>query len=416
MMRHVICFLICLFYIIGPVLNTPLGLYADPILLLSCITFFCVRTYRFQRVMSFFKMLLYILIPFQLYLIFPLIGVFFFPEYGRGISLSDIIRPLRIALTLYGGMSIITLFYHLYGEFFFQKLLKIIVVIMVCNAVIMLCQTFSENFDSTLSSILFRIDDNVNRYGLELRSSGFFLSGGALPSVFQTITSLFIPYLINKKELSYSCGIVLALFLFTTSILTGRSGLLCVIPFIYVLYRFTTQMKFIKIVFIGSCVMLLVIPYVNLFESDALLYSLERLSWLSSESLNDGTVHTIVSKFSIPNNLYILLFGVLNFDNSVYSYVSDMGFDIKLWTYGIIGWIIFYAAFAKIWWYIYKAKCESIAIERILVMVFLATYMLFEFKEDMMYARNGLSILSLVVFGYVLCLTNKSMSTTNEVI
>ena len=109
----------------------------------------------------------------------------------------------------------------------------------------------------------------------------------------------------------------------------------------------------------------------------------------------------ILNKLSIPNNVFILLFGVLNFDNAIYSNVSDMGFNIKLWTYGIVGWIFYYLSYFKMMFYVFRFKFGAFKDERILVIIFLLTYLFFEFKENMIYARNGMSILSLVMYAYV---------------
>ena len=273
---------------------------------------------------------------------------------------------------------------------------------MITNAIVMLFQSISLPFRSFMEESLYRIDDGVDRYGIELRSSGLFLSGGALPSVFQTLSILFIPYLVKKKHLSFSFGIMIAIFLLLTSILTGRTGLLTLLPFLYLSYIFLPRRFFCQIILSIMAFLIILFSYLSIIDSDAIIYALERLSWLGNESSESGTVVEIFGKLSLPHNVFIFLFGVLNFNNAIYTQVSDMGFNINLWTYGIIGFILFYSVFVKFLFIVYKKTSVLYKDERFLVLLFLLTYLFFEFKENMMYARNGLSILSLIFYSYLI--------------
>lgn len=404
-MKSLFFFVLCFLYILGPILNTALGTYGDPILFISFILSIClfITKYDVNLMPSLFigkyEKGLYL---FQFYIFFPLIVAVILPSYGEGITLSDIVRPIRIILTLYSGLFLSLFAYKIFGLTFFEKILKVILYVMITNAIVMLFQSISLPFRSFMEESLYRIDDGVDRYGIELRSSGLFLSGGALPSVFQTLSILFIPYLVKKKHLSFSFGIMIAIFLLLTSILTGRTGLLTLLPFLYLSYIFLPRRFFCQIILSIMAFLIILFSYLSIIDSDAIIYALERLSWLGNESSESGTVVEIFGKLSLPHNVFIFLFGVLNFNNAIYTQVSDMGFNINLWTYGIIGFILFYSVFVKFLFIVYKKTSVLYKDERFLVLLFLLTYLFFEFKENMMYARNGLSILSLIFYSYLI--------------
>ena len=412
-MKKALLVVLCLLYILGPVFNTPLGQFGDPILFLSfilTIVFFSSKhllSFRSVLCCSSFERSLF---SFQFYLILPLLTATVYHEYGAAISISDFIKPIRILLTMYSGCVLVLFSYHLYNKDFFVKLLKIIVYVILFNALIMCLQAISEEFRNALQNVLFRIDDGVYRYGIELRSSGLFLSGGALPSVFQTIVIVFIPYLIRSKQLKFIYGILIASFLLATSVLTGRTGLLSLIPFMYLMFIFMSKKRIFLMLLILFVILMIIIGYLSSIESEAIKYAIERFSWLSEEKADSGTIYIILNKFSIPDNLFILFFGVLNFDNSIYTKVSDMGFNINLWTYGFLGWILFYITYFKFLYNVLRLKSVLYSAERILVITFMLTYLLFECKENMMYARNGLSILCLIFFGFLLYRRNVKMN------
>ena len=295
-MKKLLYAFMCFLYIIGPVLNTPLNLYGDPILFLSAIFSCYLFVGKFDTTLNpriFLGLFEYPFIGFQFYLILPLLGAFLFPVYGGLVSLADFIRPLRIILTMYAGLVLVLIAYRLYYMAFFIKLMKIIIYVMIINAVIICCQTMFESVRDIINSFLFRIDDGVDRYGIELRSSGLYLSGGALPSIFQTIVTIFIPYLIAKKEFNYWLGLLFALFLFITSIFTGRSGIFVIIPFVYTAFRFLSKKQFYRMLVFFMLGLLFFISYINFFESEAFTYAIERFSWLANESKDSGTIADI---------------------------------------------------------------------------------------------------------------------------
>ena len=403
-MTKALYWFLCFLYILGPVINTPLGIYGDPILLVSIFLSICLFCIKYNVLLSphlFLGVFEKSLFALQIYIILPLLGAMFFPMYGGEISVADIIRPLRILLTMYAGLALVLFGDKLYSMLFFQKILKVIVYIMILNALVMCLQTLFTPFRDFMQLFLYKIDDGVNRIGIELRASGLFLSGGALPSVFQTMVTVFIPYLILQKEFSCWWGILLALFLFVSSIFTGRSGILVSIPFLYSTFLFLSLRQSMRILLFIMLGVVLFVSYVGMFESEAFVYAIERFSWLGNESKDSGTIAVILNKLSVPKDIFVFLFGVLNFNNAIYVHVSDMGFNIKLWTYGIIGWFLYYGAFVKMFFVVYLFKSSFYKTERRVVLIFLLTYLLFEFKENMMYARNGLSILSLVIYGYL---------------
>lgn len=403
----------CLFlYILGPILDTPLGLYADPILLLSLVllAYGCIKKWFYiENAYSVFKYFKYPLILFQLYLFLPLYFCLLFPEYGTHFF-SELIKPLRILLTLCGGFVLVIFYRRLYGHMFFFYMLKHIVYVMLINSVIMVMQTFNPLFRDFISDVFYRIEDGVNRYGLEFRSSGLYLSGGALPSAIQTLVTIFIPLLIRKNIFNIYEGLLFVFILFSTSILTGRTGIFASVLYFFLSFSIFTKKQRFKELVVLFFLFILLISFLSLSFLDdnmAFTHVIERFAtlegYLDKTSQNsDPTFEVLLGKWSLPHNIFIFFFGTLGFSNIIYTHVSDMGFNISLWRYGIIGTCLFYYPFFKFFNMIVKMKSPFLNNERLTVAYFLLTYIMFECKENMMYARNGLSILSLVICGYII--------------
>ncbi|HZW66523.1 MAG TPA: hypothetical protein VFF23_12585, partial [Hanamia sp.] len=132
-----------------------------------------------------------------------------------------------------------------------------------------------------------------------------------------------------------------------------------------------------------------------------LLFNYDRLLTLTSinpnKSNSDQTIAVILSKISLPDNVSQLLFGNVNFSNYLHTYVSDMGFNIILFKFGIIGFILYYLSFFYMIFCIFRFKNLDKIASFFLKVTFLA-YILLEFKEEVMYARNGYSIILLLFF------------------
>lgn len=407
----ILLFFCTLLYVLGPILKTPLGIYADPILFVS--TFLCLlglvtKFSKDEKPRLFVGLFESSFFLFQFYLLFPLYWCYFFPEYGTDCA-SEMIKPIRILLTLYGGLVLVLFYRKVYGEFFYYYILKHIVFILFVNSVVMIFQTLNPGFRDYIENSMFRIDDGINRYGLKLRSSGLYLSGGALPSAFQAMVTIFIPLLVKKNIVNIYVGLFIAFVLFTTSILTGRTGLFALFPYFIISFYLFSKVQLAKMlfVFVGLFVTIIFVVSLSLFEeSSAFMFVFDRFSMLEGYVNNkavdsDPTFDALLGKWSIPNNIVLLLFGTLGFSNIVYTHVSDMGFNISLWKYGLIGSFIFYSPFFKLFCAVKKTKEMLYYDERLTTIIFVLTYLMFEFKENMMYARNGLSILSLAVWGYI---------------
>jgi hypothetical protein len=396
--------------ILGPVPNTNLGVLFDSIQLTSLVIIFyflffkktLVKTVNIEFTLKYIiRLSIYILV-----IVLPL-TVFINTEGYQPEMLNSIIRPIRILINFLGIWGLLTLYKNYYVNNYFNKICKDIVYIIALNAVVMFLQLYSGVFNSFSTSILYSNIDAIH-FQVENRVGGFYLSGGSIPSMYQAIPLLIIPYLVKSKELAKSKAIIIYVLLIISIIITGRSGLI-LLPFsIYIMFTSAKNIQKTVILILVSCFIILfstIILYfkeiVDASNNEMLIFNYNRflrLSLISNETGTDQTINIILNKFSIPSDTLGILFGNLNFSNYIIKNVSDMGYNISLYKYGIFGILIYYYPI------IYMLKITSknkiqINNPSFFVKIILITYLLLEFKEEVIYARNGFSIVLIIFLG-----------------
>lgn len=404
---------------LGPVPNTSLGIFLDSIQLTSillCVIFISFRLswinnkYIVQIKRSFFLFLLYIIL-----VSFPLFLLSLKPLNQS--TFLHLISSLRILITFFGVLALISLYKKEYGEFLFTPIVKNILIILFINAVIMIAQMFIPSVNIFLGNILYSNVDAIHFQDVQ-RMSGLFLSGGAIPSMYQGFGLLLLPYLFSVKNINFIKLVIGYLVLGISIIITGRSGLLF-LPLSFILLLFSTQAKDIIKITLVSIVMIIIVffsfsYFSNIAKSSNnadLVFNYNRLMNLfpnfNNGNSDDGTIGIILSKFTIPQNIVTFLLGDISFTNYTFFKVSDMGFDVSWYTYGVIGSVFFYLPIIIIIVQSFRFNLSKKPI-KYLIRLFPLVYFCLEFKETFTYGRTGLSILLLIYFAG--CILNKKQT------
>lgn len=412
-MKNLIKFLAFLL-ILGPVPNSPIGALFDTIQIisLSIIVFFFILK-RTLIINDEVKILFKLIVFFGVYIIvvgFPKSLLFDNNSDLNSEYFNTIIRPFRILINFLGVSGLVTLYRQEFGDGrFLEQICKDIVDIVVLNGIFMLLQLYVPSGNAFLSQILYNNIDPVH-FQIEYRVGGLYLSGGAIPSMYQAFPLLIIPYLVRQRVLRVIKALLYSLILIVSIIITGRTGLL-LIPFSLLII--IQEASFFKriLVFLFVCLLITFLPslLIQMQEgvvntgNEMLIFNYERLLRLfdlSSGSVGgDQTVSVILNKFSLSDKLSNLLFGDVNFSNYQNRNVSDMGYNIILYKYGLFGFLFYYAPViymtAKVW----RDKTPSLQ-NFFFLKIILIVYLLLELKEEVIYARNGFSIILLIVVGF----------------
>lgn len=402
--------IILFFIILGPVPASPLGQFLDTIQIacIFLIIIFALRRKSYLKNKNIKKDLRF-LFAFFVYAIgvsFPFSLIIINGNFS-GEYINSMIRPLRILITFFGVWATITLYYRQNQKSLFDNICLDITRIVVLNGVIMFLQLFIPSFQTFLNNVLFNNISAIHFQDVN-RVGGLYLSGGAVPSMFQAIPLLIIPYLFKQKKIKFITAISWYLILTGSIIITGRSGLL-LIPFsVLIMLNNSSFPKKIALTTLAiALIMMLPLLLQNIYGwvqstgNQKLSFNYDRLLTLTSINPNnpnsDQTIAVILSKISLPDSVSQLLFGNVNFSNYLYTDVSDMGFNIILFKFGIIGFVLYYLSFFYMIFCIFRFKYLDKTASFFLKVTFLA-YILLEFKEEVMYARNGYSIMLLLFF------------------
>lgn len=324
-------------------------------------------------------------------------------------SFFSISRCLKIIITFYGSIAIVTLYKEKFSENFFDIMCKHLLYIILINALIMFLQLFIPEFREFTSSYLFNNVSDIHFQTLK-RVGGLYLSGGALASVFQGLGLILIPYLSKSNRINLFETILYFIIILFSIVITGRSGLF-LLPISIILFLKNSAFG-VKITVLSS--LSIIIFYVDEFfyfiesiafdtENELLRWNLYRFLRFSNENSDlADTFNTISNKFSFPDDLKILFFGNLGFSNLKENImVSDMGWNLVLYKYGLLGIIFYYIPFFTVLFISFKKKNID-KLKSLFIKLLIFSFLLFEFKEQIIYARNGYSILLLIIISYLL--------------
>lgn len=378
-----------------------MGVYLDTILLTSLflIFFFNKKSKRINTDIIFFKRLVFVPLFYILFIGFPIT----FISDLTSTSLDFIrvfMRSIKIIITFFGALALVNLYRVNYPLNYFNKICKNILFVLLINGVIMILQLIIPSVDNFIKTLLYNNVSDIHFQSL-LRVGGMYLSGGAMASAFQGFALLLIPYLFKSKEINFYEVIIYYLLIIISIVITGRTGLV-VVPISLLCFFYNSSIIFKSIiftlvfifVFFTSTIIDLLDIYIKTLDNQMLTFNFNRFSRLFL--LEDTTTKTILTSFTIPQDIPVLLFGNLNFNNYDFTDVSDMGWNISLYKYGLFGALFYYSIVFSIFIKILSRKHIDKS-KAFFLRIFILTYLLIEFKEEVIYARNGLSILFLLI-------------------
>lgn len=407
-------FMLTFLFVLGPVPNTPLGIYFDTILIISLfvLLFHNKKTYLNYNIITIKKLVFFPLIY--------IISVGFFASIISDPSISSlnfiqvIMRPIKIIITFFGALYIVLLYREYNSLNYFNLLCKNILLILVINGSLMILQLIFPSVDEFIKTILFNNVSEVHYQSLKRVGGMYLSSGGAIASIYQGMALLFIPYLFKVKEINFFSVILFYIIILISIIITGRSGLIilpismfCFFYFSNSISKFITITSILIFLFFLNDIVSLIDSYVISMDNDMLSFNFNRFLNLFTE---ESTVAYLIRKFTIPQDVFILLFGSLNFNNYEFTDVSDMGWNISLYKYGLFGYLFYYSIIIGIFIKAFNGKYIEKS-KVFLFRIFIITYLIFEFKEEVIYARNGLSIFFLLTIIFLL-LEKKSLIKT----
>jgi hypothetical protein len=408
-------FILTLLLVLGPVPNTGFGIIFDLIILTSLVLFlyFIItkKKYSVNKQILLIKKSVYI--PF-FYILFISIPITIISIEFSVSSLFVLARCIKIIITFYGCLALVSLYKAKYNTDYFNIICKHILYVILINSLVMFSQLFISEFKIFTETILYNNVSDIHFQSL-LRVGGLYLSGGALASVFQGFGLLLLPLLYRENKINFIQTVCYFIILSLSIVITGRSGLLLIPISIILFIRYSsfktkfTLISFFLIAYLFSSSFFLMIETLVFGENNDLLsFNYDRLMRLDSSSGGSdisGTLNIILNKFSISNNIKTLFFGDLNFSNLKYTNVSDMGWNINLYKFGLFGIVIYYVPFFVILFSLFKKKIGDKS-KGFFVKIIILSTILFEFKEQFIYARNGFSILMMISISYLLIESN----------
>jgi hypothetical protein len=395
--------------VLGPVPNTSLGIVFDLIILTSVFLIFRVKNQKksINKSISFLKNIIYV--PF-IYILFISIPISIITNDFSFSSLILLARGLKIIITFHGCLALVLLYKKKYNTDFFNVICLHLLYVILINSLLMFSQLLIPQIKSFFSTILYNNISEIHFQTL-FRVGGLYLSGGALASVFQGIGILLLPFLYKQNKINFIQTVLFFLILFLSIIITGRTGLV-LIPLSVFLFLKDTGLRiklsffllFLLLISFSSEIFLMIESLVFKEDNELLSFNFERLLRFSVSSGNSdiySTVDVIFNKFSFSNDVKTIFFGDLNFSNYGSLIVSDMGWNLILYKFGLLGILFYYTPFFTILSLSFKKKNIDKS-KSFFTKTLILSFLLFEFKEQIIYARNGYSILLLITVSYLL--------------
>lgn len=360
--------------------------------------------------------------------LYSVVTIFFQDGTLLGHYLQQALGPIRIYVTLIGGLGLALLCYNRgYND---QDVLCLIIKAAAVHAVIMLVQLASPEFKDFIYSYTVNpevLQMDIYNYEYYYRMGG--LSGGfgsAILSVSMALPILFLPQVLMRKPIGYKAFyLILAVVIFSSVVISGRTGviiLLFLFPLsillhinsAYGLYKSLSYL--IWTAFLGAVLLVTLIGTVlGMEETSPLFYSvrrsLETLINFYQGDFEDRTLSTLARYIVFPNDFIVWVFGdgehlvKTQFDRTL---ASDIGYIRNIWSLGILVSLVYWFPYLYLLFVSFIKYKNPLAIN--LFIVCLVTLILHA-KEDVMYSRILCSYLGITLALYIL--NRKSLDSVN---
>lgn len=330
--------------------------------------------------------LIYLFIPAFIYV--TIIGLYAYHNYGV-YSSETLLRIFRIILMII-GIDIFTTKYIKSKK----ELYNIIFYCLLSHSILMIAMFINSGLREFIYSITgaYLIVNDVYPFVSGLRISGL-TYGLAITSVLHSYLCLFSIY--NPLKFNIISRVLVFLISLISMAISGKSGfvILAVILLFYLLsseIRFKSKFKFI---FITIMVVILLISYVS--------FSFEGFEWLissNSELLNLIETGNSITSESLSNMYFFpdgfnLIFGHGTGNRFIFNnYLNiDPGFVRWIWAFGILGTLLLYFPYFKIFKDVLYSK------NNVLLLIVISLFIL-HFKEDTLYVRVNFYLLIMIYF------------------
>lgn len=411
-------------FIFGPIFNS-VGAWADTILLFSSLLIVA------------YSIAYGIIIPRYLFAFLWLAPVFFYVAakafYFDQADLQSffhlMLRPFRIYITLIAAFYLTSLTCRNYGSQGFKMAYHFIYYSVFLHALIIIFQLIYPDFKDWVYAYT-STGEFRSTFDYQYRMGGLSgSSGGSVLSVVQSTGILLIPFLTRgATKLSRMIFHCMSLAILVSVFISGRSGIWSIIiffPLAIILSDNKIKLKtFLKTILSISgflCILYYLSRFISTLDSASSSFffsfyrSLDTFINLSlSGEFEDQTTLILANQFIFPDSLNIFLFGdpehLIN-TQEFRTLDSDIGYIRNLWSFGIIGMLIFVYPLLKNLLNAFSFR-KSIKYSSGLI-IGSSVMLFFNSKEGFMYTRMLCSIYSILLACFYIelkALSNKEKS------
>lgn len=413
-MGRIFQFIVVFLFIFGSQVNR-IGAWADIIFFTSLfIIFFNIKDVSFWDSKFFLVFLLLVFLNSLL-----VIRSLFYEEVSFSIIIDVILKPLRILITLLGGFYLAKNIFtkSISMTAFEQQVVGLTFFAISFHAFIMILQFLSPSFKDQVYSII-TSGEFRSSFEYDFRMGGLSGStGGAVLSVVQSIGVLLFPFQIkNSRNILSKIFVIICTFSILFSIIIcGRSGIWAILLFMPLAllmidnYNFSKWFKKIAFSFGVLVVVFMSISLNQIVTNDSELFNsftrtFDTFTQLQeSGDFEDETINELFNHLILPSDISIWVFG----DNDAYfntqfdrNLDSDIGYIRNLWSFGILGTLIFIFPVVYVLIVLSLSKSLSLSFAKLVILV-AAIMMFFHSKEMFLYTRMLMSIFSLFLGAFI---------------
>lgn len=342
----------------------------------------------------------------------------FYEEISVSIIVDVILKPVRILITLLGGFYLAKNISSksLNTTHFEQQIVGLTFFAISTHAFVMILQFLSPSFKDQVYSIITN-GEFRSSFEYDFRMGGLSGStGGAVLSVVQSIGVLLFPFQIRncRSLISKLLVIVCTFSILFSIIICGRSGIWAILLFMPLVllmidnYNFSKWIKKIGISFGFLVIVFMSISLNQIVTNDSELFNsftrtFDTFTQLQeSGDFEDETINELFNHLILPSEISIWIVG----DNDAYfntqfdrNLDSDIGYIRNLWSFGILGTIVF--VFPIMYVLVVLSISKSSSFFAKLVILVAAIMIFFHSKELFLYSRMLMSIFSLFLGAFI---------------
>ena len=306
--------------------------------------------YRQLRIPQYISIYFILVIPFIFIATFAAIE-----SYSVGGIAFLLLKPVRILVTLLGGLGLVAWAYRLHGDKALYLILNCIFISIFLHALIMIAQFIYPDFKDWVYSIV-TTGEHRSSFGYNFRMGG--LSGGTGGSVLSVVQSLgvvlypFLAKYFSRWRLVYLCGALVCAF---SVALCGRSGFICIAIFLPVSLvavggRLNEIFKALSVLLSFGLVVFAVFTISGFEPTFELTKTLQRsfsffVEFGDKGIAGDDTVKYLSTGVFLPDSVHTFLLGdpeaLLNtqFERTLQ---SDVGYIRNLFGFGLFGSFLYW--------------------------------------------------------------------------